>query len=186
MSEPVLESVEWQGERFFIADRIGLAPLLRFAKVAKQGTDSDDMDGLVAMHDLLEQCFVEKPYCASCLSTDAEQLVAPDPADGAVDGRCCPDRKLVSVEFDRWMDHAAKVRADTDGILELVKLVMDVLTARPTRRPSDSSSGPSTALQRREPASSSLQVQQRFESAGRPDLALIVANVREAEARRTA
>jgi hypothetical protein len=49
-------SVEFHGETFRLADSIALMALMRFAKVAQAGTDSDDMAGLVAMYDLLEQC----------------------------------------------------------------------------------------------------------------------------------
>ena len=49
----------WRDQTYRVADRMGLAPLMRFAKVAKQGTDANDMDGLAAMYDLLEQCFVD-------------------------------------------------------------------------------------------------------------------------------
>lgn len=50
-------TVEFCGERFALSDSIGLMPLLKFAKTAQGGADSGDMDGLVAMYDLLEQCF---------------------------------------------------------------------------------------------------------------------------------
>lgn len=45
-----------------MADAVGLMPLMRFAKVAKSGVDSDDMDGLVAMYDLLEQCIAPQDW----------------------------------------------------------------------------------------------------------------------------
>jgi hypothetical protein len=48
--------IEFEGERFGMAEAIGAMPLMRFAKVAKSGADSNNMDGLVAMYDLLEQC----------------------------------------------------------------------------------------------------------------------------------
>lgn len=41
------------GKPFKVADKLGLMPLLRFAHLAKQGVDSDDMEGLVAIYDLL-------------------------------------------------------------------------------------------------------------------------------------
>jgi hypothetical protein len=52
-------TVEMRGQTYRIAEKVGLAPLMRFAKVAKQGTDANDMDGLAAMYDLLEQCFAD-------------------------------------------------------------------------------------------------------------------------------
>ena len=49
-------AVEFFGESFTVADRIGLMPLMRFAKVAQSGVGADDMAGLAAMYDLLQQC----------------------------------------------------------------------------------------------------------------------------------
>ncbi len=48
--------VEFGGESFAVADRIGHMALMRFAKAAQAGVDSSDMAGLAAMYDLLEQC----------------------------------------------------------------------------------------------------------------------------------
>jgi hypothetical protein len=55
LSEAEPLTVEFSGESFAIADKIGLMPLMRFAKTAKAGADSEDLEGLVAMYDLLEQ-----------------------------------------------------------------------------------------------------------------------------------
>lgn len=51
-----MAEVELAGERFTVAESIGAMPLMRFAKVAKGGADSNNLDSLVAMYDLLEQC----------------------------------------------------------------------------------------------------------------------------------
>lgn len=74
------EVVEFFGERFTIADRIGLMPLMRFAKVAQAGVDSADLAGLAAMYDLLEQCLAEDEWrrfqvCADKNRADGEQLM---------------------------------------------------------------------------------------------------------------
>lgn len=50
------ETVEFLGERFSIAERVAALPLMRFAKVARSGTQASDMEGLAALYDLLEQC----------------------------------------------------------------------------------------------------------------------------------
>lgn len=47
---------EWLGETYRAAERIGLMPLMRFAKVAKSGVDSHEIEGLAAMYDLLRAC----------------------------------------------------------------------------------------------------------------------------------
>ena len=172
----------WRDQTYYVADKFGLAPLMRFAHIAKQGVDSDDMEGLAAMYDLLGQCFTEKSYCSACKSIDLERLTVDEPKDGQVDGRCCPDRRVVESEFDRWMDHATAVRADQDEILEVVKLATQALTARPTERSSPSRPGPSTTSTSTAaaPSRSPEQVQRDLERSGRPDLALVVAQAQEA------
>lgn len=54
--QPEPTTVEFGGEQFRTADRIGLMPLMRFAKIAKAGVDADDLEGLTSLYDLLEQC----------------------------------------------------------------------------------------------------------------------------------
>jgi hypothetical protein len=139
-----VSDVEFCGERFRMAERVGLMPMMRFAKVAKAGVDSDDLDGLAAMYDLLEQCIADD-------------------------------------EWARFQAHADKTRADGDELMRVVKDVFEVLSARPTRRPSGSSDGPQTT----EPSStgdSYSQVIAREEAAGRPDRALILVQAQEARA----
>ena len=54
--------VEFAGESFAIADRIGLMPLMRFAKVAQSGIDTNEMGALAAMLDLLEQSIAPQDW----------------------------------------------------------------------------------------------------------------------------
>lgn len=51
-----MAEVTFAGEQFRMAERVGLMPLMRFAKVAKSGVDSSDVVGLSAMYDLLHAC----------------------------------------------------------------------------------------------------------------------------------
>lgn len=74
------DTVEFAGESFLIADRIGLMPLMRFAKVAKAGTDSTDLAGLAAMYDLLEQCIAPEDWQrfqdrADAARSDSDELL---------------------------------------------------------------------------------------------------------------
>lgn len=131
-----MAKVIFSGESFRIADRIGLMPLMRFAKVAQSGVDADDMAGLAAMYDLLEQC-------------------------------------LADDEWARFQAHADKVRADGDELMALVAEVFEVLSQRPTSRPSDSSDGPPTTSENSADDSSS-PVVSRLVTQGRRDLAQIV------------
>lgn len=55
-------TVPFCGEDFRIADKIGLMPMMRFAKVAQAGVDSADLAGLAAMYDLLEQCLADDEW----------------------------------------------------------------------------------------------------------------------------
>jgi len=50
------ETIPFLGEDFHVAESVGAMPLMRFAKIAKSGTGTGDMDGLAAIYDLLEQC----------------------------------------------------------------------------------------------------------------------------------
>lgn len=59
-----MSEVEFFGERYPVADKIGLMPLMRFARVAEAGVDSGDMAGLAAMYDLLEQCIADESWPA--------------------------------------------------------------------------------------------------------------------------
>jgi hypothetical protein len=54
--------VEFAGAQFTVAEKIGLMPLMRFAKVAKAGADANDMDSLAALYDLLEQCIAPSDW----------------------------------------------------------------------------------------------------------------------------
>lgn len=169
-------TVEFQGETYRIADKIGLAPLIRFGKLAKSGADSGDMGSLAVMYDVLDQCFART--CAACGSWDQSLLDHPDKAEG-----CCPARDVVTAEFDRFMDVATAARWDDEEILAVVGKVMEALTARPTSRPSASSAGPPSTPPNFEDASS-LRVMRRLEDSGRADLAVAVLNRMEWRASR--
>jgi hypothetical protein len=143
----VSERVEFAGEHFEVAEKIGLMPLMRFAKVAKAGVDSDSQAGLVAMYDLLEQC------------------IAPQ-------------------DWPRFEAHADKVRADGEQLMKVVSDVLEVVTQRPTQRPSASSDGPQTVSES-SAANSSDAVIRRLEEKGRPDLALVVLETQEWQARQS-
>lgn len=73
--------VDFFDEVFTVADKIGLMPLMRFAKVAKGGADSADMEALAVMLDLLEQCIAPSEWqrfqdCADRNRADGEELLA--------------------------------------------------------------------------------------------------------------
>lgn len=75
-----MAEIEFAGEKFGMAENIGAMPLMRFAKVAKAGGDSNNLDGLVAMYDLLEQCIEPSEWArfqahADKTRADGEQLM---------------------------------------------------------------------------------------------------------------
>lgn len=77
---PIVREIEFAGESFATADKIGLMPLMRFAKVAKAGADSQDMDGLAALYDLLEQSIADTDWerfqaAADRTRADGEELM---------------------------------------------------------------------------------------------------------------
>jgi hypothetical protein len=77
------DRVECLGKHYRIADKVGLMPLLKFAKTAKSGVDSDDLDGLVAIYDMLKDCiapdewdrFVEEMTEAKAETDELMQVV---------------------------------------------------------------------------------------------------------------
>jgi hypothetical protein len=141
---PVGDQIEFLGRGFTVAAKVGLMPLLRFAKAAKSGLDSSDVEGMAAMYDLLQQCIVDEEWAA-------------------------------------FEQHATTQRADDEDLMDFIKRVMAVLSGRPTKRPSDSSTGPQNARSSYGDALSS-RVTSRLEQQGRPDLALIVTEAQEARA----
>jgi hypothetical protein len=54
--------IEFAGERFQLAGKVGLMPLMKFAHVASRGVDTDDMEGLAAMYDLLQSVIADEEW----------------------------------------------------------------------------------------------------------------------------
>lgn len=68
------------GEKFTVATEISVVPLGMFAKAAKSGLDTAEMDGLAAMIDMISQCVVDDDVdrflaVASKNRVDAELLL---------------------------------------------------------------------------------------------------------------
>jgi hypothetical protein len=61
VSEPG-STVEWKGETFAIADEVGVMSRIWFGKLASEGTDSDELEGLAAISDMLEDSLAEGEY----------------------------------------------------------------------------------------------------------------------------
>ncbi len=123
------DHVELHGERFRLAASIGMMPLMRFAQASKAGLGGDDMEGLAALYSLLRDT----------IDTTRPQVEVPDPATGEptmVDGG--------PSGWDRFEAHATDVKADADELIAVVNRAIEVIAARPTKRPGASSPGPRT------------------------------------------
>lgn len=140
----VAGSISFCGEEFDVVEVMGAMPWMRYAKAARDGLDSDSMEGLAVIYDLLKSAIVDDQWARF------EQV--------ATDNRC---------------DNAAMWAVMTN--------VLEVVAARPTSRPSDSSAGPGGTSPSSEGDSFS-RVIGRLEGQGRPDLALIVEQAREFQA----
>jgi len=165
---PKPRTVEFLGEEFAIADKIGLMPLMRFAHAAKSGLDSADLEGMAAMYDMLRQCIADDPvfiFQGREITRGEANDLPPEAADQVV----------VYGGWDEFEAHATKQRADDAGeLFGVVQKVMSILSERPTSRPSDSSAGPPSTAPISAEDSSSLEVVRRLKSQGRPDLAMAV------------
>ncbi len=123
------DHVELHGERFRLASSIGMMPLMRFAQASKAGLGGDDMEGLAALYSLLRDT----------IDCTRPQVEVADPTTGeptTVDGG--------PSEWDRFEAHATETKADAEELIGVVHRAIEVISARPTKRPGDSSAGPQT------------------------------------------
>jgi len=166
--EPEVRRVEFMGKEFAIANKIGLMPLMRFAHAAKSGLDSDDMEGMAAMYDMLRQCIADESVFVfqgrQITRAEANEL-PPEAVDSVV----------VFGGWDEFEAHATRERSDDLAeLFGVVQKVMAILSERPTSRPSDSSGGSQQTAPTSAEDSSSLEVVRRLKSQGRPDLGMAV------------
>lgn len=89
-------------------------------------------------------------------------------------------RSLVDPEdLDSFMRMAVKNRQTAEDLMVVVSGILEAVGDTPTQQPSDSSDGQSNTEVSSTGGLSSLGIQHRFEAEGRPDLALVVQEVRE-------
>ena len=124
--------VEFMGEQFRIATSVGLMPLLKFSHFATKGIDTGDPHGLAAIYAMLRDCIVEKAPKVPHLSEDRTEDQERD-----------WERWQKSLEEgDRFDQHATENKAEGEDLMEVVTRTIELLSARPTQRPSNSSPGP--------------------------------------------
>lgn len=136
--------LDFLGEPFRLAERVGMMPLLAFANASKQGLDSDDMEGMAAMYalirDVIDQSRVQK--------TD------PETGEPAVDGAGAPVYEGPS-EWQRFERFCMEQQAEGEELMEFIGRAMGVIAARPRkRRGISSSSSPRTSPSSRAGSSS--------------------------------
>jgi hypothetical protein len=127
--------VEFMGERFRLAEKIGLMPMLAFANASKNGLDSDDMAGLAAMYALIRDV----------VDQTQKQVVIDGVPQFEPDGQT-PVWEGPS-EWMRFEKHAIETQADGEDLMEFVSKAMAVVAARPRkpREVSSASSRPTSA-----------------------------------------
>lgn len=119
-------TVEFMGDRFRVAEKVGLMPLLKFSAHADMSTS--DPAALAAMYSMLKDCIYEgTPACGECI-------------------RCKNGDETGCAQFDRgdWKrfeQHAIDTKADADELLDVITKVIELISARPTEQPSGSSPG---------------------------------------------
>lgn len=136
--------LEFLGERFKLADRIGLMPMLAFANASKEGLDSDDMSGLAAMYALVRDV------------VDQTRPPKLDPATGeqSIDSTGEPEWDGPS-DWMRFEKHATLAKAEGEDLMDFISRAMAVVSARPRkRREVSSSSSPRTSEKSRHGLSS--------------------------------
>ena len=130
----VEQHVEFFGESYRLAGKVGYLPLLKFAHYAAIGTDSGSMQGMAAMYEMLQSCFDRGQPCGEC------EICAGDPdADPPIQPRPRKCETRVGDEWPRFEQHALDENADDEDLFGVVSKVVELVSARPTRRRSGSS-----------------------------------------------
>lgn len=137
------ETVDFCGEKFHVADRIGLMPLMRFAKTARAGVDHMDLEGLASMHDMLEQCIAEDEWVAFqdlagkvraggdelfAVVKDVLGALTARPTSRPSDSSDGPPTTSTSSTAD--FSSRAKLRLETQGRPDLALMVLEAQEAR--------------------------------------------------------
>lgn len=119
-------TVEFLGERFRIADKIGLMPLLKFSAHADLSTS--DPGAMAAMYAMIRDCIHPgSPGCETCAACKAG------------DERSCAS--FDQGDWGRFEHHAIDTKADADDLLDVITRAIELISGRPTEPPSPSSGG---------------------------------------------
>lgn len=121
------DRIEFFGQYFRLAERVGLMPMLAFANASKKGLDSDDMEGLAAMYALIRSVIHRPPLY------DEQGQRAHDES-----GKALRDES----EWHRFEELADDEQAEGEDVMDFVNKAMSVIAARP-RKPREVSSATS-------------------------------------------
>lgn len=125
--EEEYDSVKFFGQKFRLAERVALMPLLAFANAGKRGMDSDDMDGLAAMYSVIRSVIHRPPLYDEHGQRQVDE-----------NGRTLRDES----EWNRFEALAEDELAEGEDIMDVVNQAMAIMSARP-RKPREISSGSS-------------------------------------------
>jgi hypothetical protein len=147
-----VRTVELNGRRFRIADKIGLMPLLKFS--AFSDVSVQDSRALGAMYAMLRDCIHPgHPACGKCSFCAPERCgecrscQMAEAGEGDEDDLPCvrnrPD-PTGCAEFDRgdwhaFEDWACESKAEADDLMDVVTKTIELIAGRPTGPPSPSS-----------------------------------------------
>lgn len=120
------DHIEFFGEKFRLADSIGMMPLLRFANASKNGLDSEDMEGMAAMYAMIRDV-IHRPALFEADGTT--RILDPLTGKPAYDEH----------EWNRFVETATDSKAEGEDIMGFINQAMPVIAARPRKRPGDSS-----------------------------------------------
>lgn len=134
------DRIEFYGESFRLADRVGTMPMLAFANASKKGLDSDDMEGLAAMYAMIRGVIHRPP-----LLDENNERVRDE------NGRLLRDES----EWRRFETLAEDECAEGDEIMDFVRRAMEVMAARPSKPRAISSDGSRPTSERSRDDSSS-------------------------------
>lgn len=111
--------VEFYGQKFRLAERVSMMPLLAFGNAAKQGLDTDDMAGMAAMYRMIRSV-IHRP---ALLGDDGQPQRDEDTGETIRD----------ESEWHRFERVADDEMAEGEELMQFVNQAMEVMSARPTK-----------------------------------------------------
>lgn len=127
VTEADYDMVEFFGQKFRLAERVGIMPMLAFGNASKNGLDTDDMDGLAAMYRLIRSV-IHRP---ALFDEHGHRVVDEN-------GKTLRDES----EWLRFEQVAEDELAEGEDVMGFVNQAMELMSARP-RKPRSLSAGTS-------------------------------------------